>query len=118
MLFFKIAALCGGLSVAFGAFGAHGLKDKLSPEMLAVFQTGVTYQMWHALALLFCAFLLQQKIISSTVPAWLFVVGIILFSGSLYILALSGVKQWGMVTPLGGLSFLLGWTVLFLSFKH
>lgn len=118
MIFFKIGAACAGLSVALGAFAAHGLKGKLSTDMLAVFQTGVLYQMWHALAVLLCAVLIQQKIIASTLPVWCFVVGIVLFSGSLYILSLTGIKQWGMVTPLGGLSFLVGWFLLLLSFKN
>ena len=105
-----IGAVAAFLGVAFGAFGAHGLKGRLSPEMLAVFQTGVQYQMYHAIALLITALALARFdgwLLRTA--GWLFTAGIVLFSGSLYALALSGVTVLGAVTPLGGLAFLAGW---------
>jgi uncharacterized membrane protein YgdD (TMEM256/DUF423 family) len=104
------------LGVALGAFGAHGLKNVLDEPMKAVFETGVRYQMIHGLALFVVAWLSSRG--SSTyltVAGWCFVVGILLFSGSLYILSLSGVRAWGAVTPVGGLAFLAGWILLALS---
>jgi Uncharacterized small membrane protein len=111
LLFF--GALLGFLGVALGAFGAHALKQKLSLEMLTIFEVGVRYQMYHALAILFVA-LAMLLLKSPWLPyaGWSFVVGTIIFSGSLYILALSGVKAWGAVTPVGGLVLLLGWLFL------
>jgi uncharacterized membrane protein YgdD (TMEM256/DUF423 family) len=102
------------LAVALGAFGAHVLKERLSSEMLAVFQTGVQYQMYHALALILVAILSNQLSRSRAVGSagWLFFYGIILFSGSLYALSLSGIKVLGAITPLGGLAFLAGWIIL------
>ncbi len=101
------------LGVAGGAFGAHSLKAVLSPEMLAVFETGIRYQMYHALALLFVG-LAEDRCRSAIVrlAGWLFVVGIALFSGSLYALSLSGVRWLGAVTPLGGVAFIAGWAHL------
>lgn len=98
------------LDVALGAFGAHALKGRLSPEALAVFETGVRYQAYHALALLLLAALRGPDR-----AAWCFVGGIVLFSGSLYALALTGVRWLGAVTPLGGLLFLAGWLLLALK---
>ena len=108
-----IAALAGLTGVAIGAFGAHALRGRLSPEMLALFETGVRYQMYHALAL-FGTGLLMARMGSwlMTAAAWLFVAGIVLFSGSLYALALTGVTILGAVTPLGGVALLLGWACL------
>lgn len=106
--------VCAFLSVALGAFGAHGLKHLVSPEMLEVFKTGVTYQMWHALALILVA-LLQLQQPSSALLQWaarLFLAGIIVFSGSLYLLVLLEQKWLGMITPLGGMAFLAGWACL------
>ncbi|MEK7294282.1 MAG: DUF423 domain-containing protein [Nitrospirota bacterium] len=100
------------LAVAFGAFGAHSLKTILTPDMLAVFETGVRYQMYHALALLAVGWAVQQYPQASFhIAGWLFVAGILLFSGSLYMLALSGVRWLGAMTPLGGVLFLAGWAV-------
>jgi uncharacterized membrane protein YgdD (TMEM256/DUF423 family) len=111
--FFGLGALLAGIAVAAGAFGAHGLRDRLAPDMLAVFETAVRYQMYHALALLAVAWAAVRWPESSAVVAgWLFVVGIVVFSGSLYVLALSGVRWLGAITPLGGLCFLGGWSVL------
>ena len=111
--FLFVGALAGFVGVALGAFGAHGLRNRLSPEMLAVFETGVRYQMFHALAILITAIALA-RIDGWAVRAagWSFAAGIMLFSGSLYLLALTGVRSLGAVTPLGGLAFLAGWALL------
>ena len=111
--FLLIAALLGFIGVALGAFGAHGLRGRLSPEMLAVFETGVRYQMYHTLALLATG-LIAARLGGWLVTAagWFFVAGVVLFSGSLYALALSGVTVLGAITPLGGLAFLIGWALL------
>jgi len=110
-------SLFGGLGVALGAFGAHGLRGRLSPEMLAIFETGVRYQVYHALALIAVVVAIGRWP-SSSLPAiagWLFVAGIIVFSGSLYALALSGQRWWGAITPLGGVAFLGGWLCLLIA---
>lgn len=108
-----LAAFFAFTGVGMGAFAAHALKSQLSPEYLAVLQTGVHYQMLHALALLGLALLARQlpgRLL--WVAGNLFVLGIVLFSGSLYALTLSGVSALGMITPLGGLAFLAGWLCL------
>ena len=111
-----IGAAMGFLSVAFGAFGAHALKTRLSAHMLAVFETGVRYQMYHALALIAVAAAMGDAGGSLfRWAAWLFVGGIVLFSGSLYALALSGMTILGAVTPIGGVLFLAGWVCLGLA---
>lgn len=111
--FFLIGAGLGFLAVALGAFGAHALKGKLGADMLAVFETGVRYQMFHALALLIvgwaCAHWTSPAI---GIAGWLFVAGTALFSGSLYALALTGVKALGAITPIGGVCLLAGWASL------
>jgi uncharacterized membrane protein YgdD (TMEM256/DUF423 family) len=111
--FLLVGAVLGFLGVALGAFGAHGLRARLSPEMLAVFETGVRYHMYHALALVVTS-LLMARMTGWLVAAagWSFVAGILLFSGSLYALAISGVTMLGAITPLGGLAFLAGWAFL------
>jgi uncharacterized membrane protein YgdD (TMEM256/DUF423 family) len=115
-VFIVLAGLSGFIGVAAGAFGAHALRDRLTSDMLSVFQTGVMYQMYHALALLAVGILLGRFSIDGsawlTASGWLFVAGTLLFSGSLYALALSGVSVLGAITPLGGLAFLGGWAVL------
>lgn len=98
------------LAVGLGAFGAHALKARLEPDMLVIFETGVRYQVYHALALLLLA-----SLRGPSKAAWCFTAGIALFSGSLYILALTGVRKWGAVTPIGGVLFLIGWLVLLFS---
>ena len=111
-----LAALFGFTGVGLGAFAAHGLKGQLSAEYLAVFQTGVHYQMLHALALLGLAALWQRlggRLL--TAAGVCFCVGILLFSGSLYALTLSGISALGMITPVGGLMFLAGWFCLGLA---
>ncbi|AIG25216.1 DUF423 domain-containing protein [Brevibacillus laterosporus] len=114
--FMILGGIGGFLSVALGAFAAHGLKGKLSDNMLANFQTGAQYQMYHAFALVMTAVLLKVLGTSTllTAAGWLFLVGIVLFSGSLYALSLSGVRKLGAITPLGGLAFLAGWACLFI----
>jgi uncharacterized membrane protein YgdD (TMEM256/DUF423 family) len=111
--FLFIAAVFGVLGVGLGAFGAHGLRGRLSPDMLAVFETGVRYHLYHTLALLALAVLLPRLDGRAPVAAgWLFTVGIVVFSGSLYALAMTGVTTLGAITPLGGLAFLAGWVAL------
>ncbi|MGA6098094.1 DUF423 domain-containing protein [Stutzerimonas marianensis] len=112
-LFLLLAGIFGLTGVALGAFAAHGLKSRLAPEMLAVFQTGVEYQMYHALALLAVALLslhIPGRLLSAA--GGLFTVGILLFSGSLYLLTLTGVGKLGIITPFGGVAFLAGWLCL------
>jgi uncharacterized membrane protein YgdD (TMEM256/DUF423 family) len=107
-----LGALNAFLAVAAGAFGAHGLRKRLTPDLLEIFETGARYHMFHALGLFACAFLISRGVPASRPAAWLMLVGIVLFSGSLYALALSGVRGLGAVTPLGGVCFLLGWGLL------
>ena len=114
--FLFLGALFGGLAVAAGAFGAHALRGDLSAEMLAVFETGARYQMYHALALIGVA--LVRPVLPgrlTAVAGWCFIFGIVLFSGSLYLLSLTGTTWWGAVTPLGGVAFLAGWGCLALA---
>jgi len=111
--FLLSGAVAGLIAVAFGAFGAHGLRGRLTPDMLAVFETGVRYHMYHALALLLVAALMPRVDGRAMVAAgWLFVAGIVLFSGSLYLLAVTGVTVLGAITPIGGVAFLAGWALL------
>src|SRR5262245_23291186 len=111
--FLLLGAIFGFLGVGLGAFGAHGLRTRVSPEMLAVFETGVRYHMYHALALILVALVMPRMSGWLVMTAgWSFVGGILLFSGSLYALALSGMTILGAVTPLGGLAFLAGWACL------
>ena len=111
--FVLAGAVAGLIAVAFGAFGAHGLRGRLSPEMLAVFETGVRYHMYHALALLLTAALMPRFPGRAMAAAgWLFISGIVLFSGSLYLLAVTGVTVLGAITPIGGVAFLAGWASL------
>jgi len=115
-IFLRIGALLGFIYVAFGAFGAHALRERLSSDLLAVFETGVRYQMYHALAILIVAlFLGRSAKVRAVWAGWCFVAGIVLFSGSLYVLALTGVAIFGAVTPIGGLFFLAGWICLALA---
>lgn len=114
-----LGAVLGGLAVGIGAFGAHGLQGKVTPDMLNVFEIGVRYQMYHALALVLLGLFagrgpspLPLEVPPGVAPAaWLFLVGIVLFSGSLYVLVLSGTKWLGAVTPLGGVAFIVGWVL-------
>ena len=112
-IFLALGALSALVAVAAGAFGAHALKARLAPDLLAVFETGARYEMYHALGLLAVAWASQRWPGPVTSGAgWLFVAGTVVFSGSLYALALSGVRALGAVTPLGGLAFLFGWALL------
>lgn len=109
-----VGALLGALGVALGAFGTHGLKPIVTPDMLANFETGVRYHMLHALAL-FAAAAVGTRYPNSRLPAlagWLFVAGIVVFSGSLYIMALTGLRWLGAITPIGGVALIGGWLCL------
>ncbi len=115
-IWLALGAVAGALGVGLGAFGAHGLKARLSPELLAVFETGVRYHMYHALALLAVAWATTRwTSVWLAGAGGLFVAGIVIFSGSLYLLALTGARWWGAVTPIGGLAFILGWLCLALG---
>jgi uncharacterized membrane protein YgdD (TMEM256/DUF423 family) len=108
-----IAALNGALAVALGAFAAHGLSNRISPDALGWFETGARYHMYHALALGLAALAMQGEAArAARWAAWAFLVGIVLFAGSLYLLALTGVHAFVFVTPLGGTAFLVGWIML------
>lgn len=113
--FIMIGSICAFLAVALGAFGAHVLKPHLSADMMAVFETGVHYHMMHALGILLIAILAEKFGTSKQLvqAGWALFIGIILFSGSLYVLAVTGIKVLGAITPLGGVSFLYGWLMLF-----
>lgn len=116
--FLTIAAILGSLSVALGAFGAHALEGKLTDRAQEIFDTATRYQMYHALALMLVVVLLHQTGVAQT---WLtaagiaFIVGVLLFCGSLYIISFSGIKGFGAVAPLGGLAFMIGWGCLAVS---
>jgi len=109
-----VSAISGFSAVAIGAFGAHGLKEKLTAEMLEVYKTGVLYHLIHSVVLLSLA--LSDKI-KSQIPSIFFLTGIILFSFSLYIYSTSGIRFFAMITPFGGVSFLIGWIMIVLSLK-
>ena len=111
--FFLIGALSAFVAVAAGAFGAHGLKDRLSAEMLAIFEVGVRYQMYHAFALMAAAWASARwPGTLASASGWLFIAGTVIFSGSLYLLSLTGQRWLGAITPVGGLAFLAGWLCL------
>ena len=113
MSFGTLGALSALIGVIAGAFGAHALRGRLTPELLQVFETGARYQLFHALALVLVGLAIERASRPALRRAgWLFVAGTVLFSGSLYALALSGVRAWGAVTPLGGLCFIAGWAAL------
>ena len=114
--FLLVGAVAGFLAVGFGAFGAHALRGRLSPEMLGVFETGVRYQMYHALAIIAVSLMMARMggWLFAT-AGWLFTGGIVLFSGSLYVLALTGMTTLGAITPIGGLLFLAGWACLIVA---
>jgi uncharacterized membrane protein YgdD (TMEM256/DUF423 family) len=106
-------AVLGALAVALGAFGAHGLKTRVDADLLAVFETGVRYHMYHALALLAVGLTAMTRN-SAWINAagWLFVIGIVVFSGSLYLLTATGMRWLGAITPIGGVAFIVGWAAL------
>src|SRR5262245_51549401 len=110
---FGLGCFMAGLGVGACAFGAHALKQRLAPDLLVVFETGVRYQMYHALGLLALALSSDRwSGLNLNLAGWLFLVGIILFCGSLYALCLTGVRAFGAVTPLGGICFLAAWALL------
>jgi len=113
-LFVMIGSLSAFFGVALGAFGAHGLKSRVEPDMLKVWETAVLYHLIHALALVLVGVLCTVMIDNASVRSagWAFLAGTVMFSGSLYILVLSGVKPLGIITPLGGVAFLAGWLLL------
>jgi uncharacterized membrane protein YgdD (TMEM256/DUF423 family) len=110
---FAVGAIAAAIGITFGAFGAHALKSRVTEDLLSIFEVGVRYQMYHALALLAVAWA-DERWPGSLLNAsgWLFVLGILLFSGSLYLMTLTGARWLGAVTPLGGLCFILGWIAL------
>jgi len=113
----SLSSMLGCLGVVLGAFGAHFLKQKISLESLAVFEVGVRYQMYHVFAIFVSAWgfaQFQDQLFGYA--AWLFVVGILLFSGSLYLIALFGLRYLGIITPIGGLCFVVGWICLMFGF--
>lgn len=106
-------ALAAGIGVGLGAFGAHGLRTRVEPQMLAVFETGVRYQLYHAFAMIAVAWVLSRGPAPfASAAGWAFLVGTFLFSGSLYLLVLTGTRWLGAITPFGGISFILGWCLL------
>lgn len=107
-----LGALLAGVAVALGAFGAHALRARLEPRDLEIFETAVRYQMYHGLALLAVAWLISRQAPGAGAAAWSFVVGVALFSGSLYLMVATGQRWLGAVTPLGGVAFLAGWLLL------
>ncbi len=112
-LFFTAGAVAAFVGVALGAFGAHALKDRLTPDMLSIFEVGVRYQMYHALGLIAVAWASArwpEKNLNGA--GWAFMIGIIVFSGTLYLLSLTGMRWFGAITPLGGIAFLIGWAIL------
>lgn len=114
-LFFGIGCVAAGLSVMLGAFGAHALRDRLGPQILAIYETGVRYQVYHAIALLIVGLLRGNTPQSSPwldAAGWLFTAGIVIFSGSLYLLSVTGARWLGAITPAGGLAFIGGWALL------
>jgi uncharacterized membrane protein YgdD (TMEM256/DUF423 family) len=118
-VFFLLGCISGFVAVAAGAFGAHGLRSRLAPDLLAIFETAARYQMYHALALLAVAWAATRwPGTLSGWAGWLFVVGTVIFSGSLYALALTGLRWLGAITPIGGLCFLGGWLCLALTVRR
>ncbi|MFD2762074.1 DUF423 domain-containing protein [Lentibacillus juripiscarius] len=112
-LFLVLGAINGFLAVALGAFGAHGLEGKVSEKALGTWEKAVNYQMFHTMALIAVGLLLAKVQGSGLMWAgWMFFVGIILFSGTLYIYSVSGIKTFAMITPIGGVAFLIGWVLL------
>lgn len=112
--FLLLASIFGGLAVALGAFGAHALSERLSPSLLNTFEIGVRYQFYHALALVAVAFAIGRwpHMGLAVWAGWCFVAGILIFSGSLYVLVFSGLRWLGAITPIGGVGFIAGWVLL------
>lgn len=115
-IFLTLSALFGALGVAAGAFGAHGLESQLDADAIEVWNTAARYQMYHALALLGVAWLSTETATTAvTVAGWLFTAGVLVFSGTLYALALTDIKWLGAITPLGGLALIAAWVALFIA---
>lgn len=116
-IFIIIGAINAFLSVALGAFGAHGLEGRVEPKYLETWQTGVQYQMFHAVGILIIGVLLGNLPVNSLLnwSGWLMLIGIILFSGSLYVLSVTGISILGAITPLGGVSFLIAWVLVIIA---
>jgi uncharacterized membrane protein YgdD (TMEM256/DUF423 family) len=109
------AAFALALAVVIGAFGAHGVRDMIGPDMMRIYETGVSYHFYHALGMLAVPLLLRASLITEGAAKWafrFFIAGIVFFSGSLYILAISGQTLWGAVAPIGGTSFIAGWMAI------
>lgn len=117
LVILRLACVLGALAVGIGAFGAHGLRGKISPDLLEIYETGVKYHFYHALALLALGLAMPALWQSKWAPlaggAW--AIGILIFSGSLYLLAITGVRWLGAITPIGGVAFILGWVFLLLA---
>ena len=113
-----IGALFAGLAVAAGAFGAHALRNRLEPRDLEIFETAARYQMYHGLALLITAWLLDRGITQAGLAAWGFTIGTLVFSGSLYLMVFTGMRWLGAITPIGGVAMLAGWCVVILSARR
>lgn len=110
---FVMGAIASGVAVILGAFGAHGLKSRVDPELLVVFETGVRYQMYHALALLAVGLArVHWPTAVISLAGWFFLAGILIFSGSLYLMTATGERWLGAITPIGGLAFIIGWVLL------
>jgi len=118
--YFTIGAISAAIAIAFGAFGAHGLEDKLTEHYLAVFETGVRYQMYSSLGLMLIGLLSQFVGRSKAIVngARLVIAGMVIFSGSLYILSITGFSKLGMITPIGGVSMIAGWIIIALAAKN
>jgi uncharacterized membrane protein YgdD (TMEM256/DUF423 family) len=113
---YAMGAVAAGLGVALGAFGAHGLKPRVSPELMEIFETGVRFHMYHALGLLAVGWgAMRWPGVPVQIAGWAFTFGIVVFSGSLYLLAMTGIRWLGAVTPLGGVAFMIGWAALALA---
>lgn len=115
--FMVLACVFGGLAVALGAFGAHALGDRLGPDAMQTYETAVRYQFYHALALVAVAFAVFRwpNATLAGIAGWLFVAGIVIFSGSLYLLVLTGTRWLGAITPIGGVALIAGWICLALA---
>lgn len=115
-VFFAFGSMFSLLGVLLGAFGAHTLKNKITPDMLDIFEVGVRYQMYHGIGLIIVAWAMSQwQNALTTAAGWCFVAGILVFSGSLYTLSLTGVRWLGAITPIGGLAFIAGWGCLIIA---
>ena len=112
--FISLGSFSAALAVLSGAFGAHALKSKIPPEALAIFQTGVQYHLYHSLGLILVGIICRvgKPSTAMSFSGWMMLIGIILFSGSLYILSITGIRSIGMITPIGGILFIISWILL------